>query len=91
MNKKKIIIDSLSNTKRYMLIIPALSAVITYLKLQIPMCIKYGIDGIAFGNNSVIPDFLTRWFRNRTNAKHISTFNVPIATLFMHFRNFLYT
>lgn len=63
MKKKKIIVASLSNTKRYMLIIPVLSAVITYLKLQIPMCIKYGIDGIAFGNKSVIPNFLTRWFR----------------------------
>lgn len=62
MKKKKIIVASLSNTKRYMIIIPILSAVITYLKLQIPMCIKYGIDGIAFGNKNVIPNFLTRWF-----------------------------
>ena len=62
MKKKKIIVASLYNTKRYMLIIPVLSAVITYLKLQIPMCIKYGIDGIAFGDTSVIPNFLTKWF-----------------------------
>lgn len=62
MKKRKIIVTSLLHTKRYILIIPLLSAVITFLKLQIPMCIKYGIDGIAFGDMSVIPNFLVSWF-----------------------------
>lgn len=62
MKKKKMILTALKDTKRHIVIIPILSAIITYLKLQIPMCIKYGIDGIAFGNTKVIPNFLIKWF-----------------------------
>lgn len=61
--KKKMILTALKDTKRYLVIIPILSAIISYLKLQIPMCIKYGIDGIAFGDTKVIPNFLAKWFR----------------------------
>lgn len=62
MKKKKMILTALKDTKRHVVIIPILSAIITYLKLQIPMCIKYGIDGIAFGDTKVIPNFLIKWF-----------------------------
>ena len=57
-----MILTAIKDTKRYIIIIPILSAIITYLKLQIPMCIKYGIDGIAFGDTKVIPTFLIKWF-----------------------------
>lgn len=62
MKKKRMILTALKDTKRHVIIIPILSAIITYLKLQIPMCIKYGIDGIAFGDTKVIPNFLIKWF-----------------------------
>lgn len=66
MKKKSIIINSLNNSKRYLTIIPILSAIITYLKLQIPMCIKYGIDGIAFGDINVIPNYLSIYLTQET-------------------------
>lgn len=82
MKNKKMILIALKDTKRYIIIIPILSAIITYLKLQIPMCIKYGIDGIAFGDKSAIPYFLVKWF-NIEILQNILVISIYLIILYL--------
>lgn len=89
MKKKKIITNSLKNTKRYIIIIPILSAIITYLKLQIPMCIKYGIDGIAFGDINVIPNYLNMYFKQEP-VQNIFVLCIYLLLLYLSISGFSY-
>ncbi len=82
MKKKKMILTALKDTKKYILIIPILSAIITCLKLQIPMCIKYGIDGIAFDDTKVVPNFLAKWFSEEP-LQNILVISVYLLILYL--------
>lgn len=82
MKKKKMILTALKDTKRYILIIPILSAIITYLKLQIPRCIKYGIDGIAFGDTKVVPNFLIKFF-GKQPLQNILVISIYLLILYL--------
>lgn len=89
MKKKRIITNSLKNTKKYMIMITIFSAMITYLKLQIPMCIKYGIDGIALGDRNVIPNYLRIFFVQET-VQNILVLCIYLLLLYLCVSGFSY-
>lgn len=81
--KNNIVIKALKNTTGYIIIIPLFSMIITYLTLQLPMYIKYAIDGIALGNISVVPNYIKNFFNDNV------IYNLSIIVIYLILTNIL--
>lgn len=75
--KKYIVIKALQKTKMYMFLILIFSIIISYLNIQIPLYLKYAIDGISFNNTNEIPKFIKVFFRSDI------FYNIMIVALFL--------
>lgn len=75
--KEHIIIKALKNTKKYIVMVPILSMIISYLTLQIPIYLKYAIDGIVYKDTQSIPQYITRFFNENW------MYNLIIIILFL--------
>lgn len=71
---------SMKNTIVYVIFIPILSIMISYLTLQIPICIKYAIDGVAYNNKDIIPQYILSFF-NENIIQNISVLVIYLAII----------
>lgn len=62
--KKDVIKIALKDTAKYLILLVLLSMSISYIKVQISLCVKYAIDGILFNNYSDIPTYINIVFKN---------------------------
>lgn len=90
--KSNIVIKALKNTKLYIIIIPIFSMIITYLTLQVPLYLKYAIDGLAFDNIEAIPRYIRRFFNeslfyNLTILAMFLIFTIMLITIATYIRN----
>lgn len=81
--KNHIILKALKDTAKYIIIIPIFSIIITYLTLQVPMYIKYAIDGIAMGDISTIPNYINTFFKDN------AIYNLIIIVIYLILTNIL--
>lgn len=61
--KRNIVKIALKNTKKYLVLLVALSIGISYLTFLIAMNVRYAIDGILFNNYDDIPRYLNTIFK----------------------------
>ena len=60
--KKSFFKKTLKGTKIYIILILILSAIYSRLLVYIPMFIRYALDGVVMGNESVIPSLIRMLF-----------------------------
>lgn len=97
--KYNIITKALKDTKRYIIIIPIFSIIISYLTIQVPMYFKYAIDGICYNDINIIPLYIRTFFDTNMfyNIVVLSIFliiNITLIAIISYIRNrisFLFT
>lgn len=75
--KQSILPKALKHSKRYLVLIPIFSILISYLTLQVPMYVKYAIDIVLYKEQAQIPTYLAQYLTNTM------IYNIGIIVLFL--------
>lgn len=70
--KNSFLDRTLKGTKLYIVVILVLSAIYSRLLIFVPMFLRYALDGIIMGDESVIPNFIIRLFYSNNKITKIT-------------------
>ena len=70
--KNSFLDRTLKGTKLYIVVILVLSVIYSRLLIFVPMFLRYALDGIIMGDESVIPNFISRLFYSNNKITKIT-------------------
>lgn len=81
--KNHIAIKALKDTKFYIVLVPIFSMIISYLTLQVPLYLKYAIDGLAFNKIEEVPKYIRLFFKDNIFYNLIVLASFLISTILL--------